>query len=1065
MNKEKLHYNSLLRRYMKNVRRLHSLRAANRNERRQNILAKHIERLLEKLQSLRLSLKRGVVASGIAIAATSMMPGSANAQSFGPIQTNPFGLTNVGGYGYSSPTLGDIDGDGDLDLISGVYEYEYDYNSGNYYYFGNFRYYENTGTNANPVFAASQTNPFGLAGIEQNETINPTFVDIDGDGDLDIMVNNQSGEFVFYENVGTLNAPAFAAPVTNPFSLLLNVVRGNSQPTFADLDNDGDLDLVIGSEFNNSGSNEILFYFENTGTVNAPVFAAPLENPFSLNPTGPFYEMNHAKLIDIDGDGDFDILVGTEYYDGDYNTPDGIFKYYENTGTASLPAFAAEVENPFGLTGPQRGFAFDVADIDNDGDLDIVAGEDGYYGNFFVWEGCTPTTSTINPTAICSYIAPSGAVYNTSGTFVDIIPNSTDCDSIITINLTVDPIAEQTFTDNAITICDNGPTTLQLSSSQNDVNYYLRNDLNDTIVDGPIAGNGSTVDFSTGNLTVNTTYNVYVEKLIPTKGLEFDDGNFSQKEVDCGSDPSVQISGTTITLEAWIYPTDWHNSLSSGNIINNEENSPDKGYMLRCGNNGQLGFTVGDGAWTDLLSPTGTLTLNTWQHVAATYDGTTMVLYVDGVEVASSNETVTIAQSSEPLIIGNYTGGGRPFLGSLDEVRIWSVGRSETEIVDNMNECLTGSETGLQAYYQFEDGTGSTTVSDQTANGNDGTLQNMDENTAWVNGSAVCSSCNLVLAETATVSISTPPTVSIPAGDEEICIGETVNITPSTGGTWMSSDAAVATITNAGEVNSLTAGTGDMTLTDGTTGCSNEPGTATITVNPDPTVTIPAGDEEICLGETVNITPSTGGTWVSSDATVATITNAGEVDGLSAGTADMTFTDGTTGCSNGSGTATITVNPALDVTVTNNTTSLTANAASATYQWLDCDDNNSVISGATSQTFTPTSNGNYAVEITENGCSDTSDCEVINTLGVDENAFGANINIYPNPTNGKVNVNLGKHASAVKMKLVSVQGQELLVQEVNDSSTTVDMSSYPQGVYILHLSSGDEQFFHRIIKN
>lgn len=905
MNRQKLLFNTLLIKYFKKVRRLNSLRAANRNERRQKILAKHIERLHAKLEGLKLSLQRGLVASSIAVGALVMMPEGAKAQSFGPMQTNPFSLSSVGAYGYSNPTLGDIDGDGDLDLISG--QYNYDSYLGTYE--GNFVYFENIGSDSNPIFAAPQTNPFGLNSVMQFNTIAPTLVDLDNDGDLDIIINNSYGDFLFYENIGSSTAPAFAAPVTNPFSLSLDAYSGNSQPTFADLDNDGDLDLVIGSNNSYSGS-PTLYYFENIGTASNPEFGPQQDNPFSLNPSGNGYTLYHPKLVDIDGDGDFDILAGVYYYDGDYNTPDGVFRYYENTGTASAPVFAPEVQNPFGLTGPQYGFGLDVVDIDNDGDLDIIAGADYFYeGDFFVWEGCIPTTSTVTTTEACQYIAPSGAVYDASGTYIDVIPNATNCDSIITINLTIEPITDIAFLDDVISICDNGPVELQLSSSQNDVQYYLRNDLNDTIIDGPITGDGNVINFTTGNLTTTTTYNVYAEKLVSTGGLAFDDGTFGSKEVDCGNNASVQISGTEITLEAWIYPTDWQNSLSSGNIINNEQNSPDNGYMLRCGNNGQLGLTLGNGAWTDLLSPTETLSLNTWQHVAATYDGSTMTLYVDGVEVASSNVTMIIGQSNQNLIIGNYTGGGRPFLGTIDEVRVWNVSRTENEIVDNMNECLTGSETGLQAYYQFEDGIGSTTVTDLTPNGNDGTLQNMDENTDWTSGSTVCGTCNIVMTQTATV----------------------------------------------------------------------------------------------------------------------------------------------------------TVNPPLDVTVTNNATSLTANLAGASYQWLDCDDNYSIINGETSQTFTPSANGNYAVEVTATGCTDTSACESISILNLEENDFASNIKIYPNPSKGNVNIDLGQN-KAVTMNLVSVEGKQVFEGNANGNLITLDISSYPQGIYILQITDGVNKSFHRIIK-
>lgn len=889
MNREKLLYNTLLRKYFKNLRRLHSLRAANKNERRQGILSKHIERLLEKLKSLQLSLKRSMVASTIAFGAVAMMPQTANAQSFDVMQTNPFGLQNVGGYGKSNPTLGDIDGDGDLDMISGQYDYDfYSYNG-----FGNFMYYENTGSNTNPSFAAPQTNPFGLTSVIQYEGIAPTLVDIDGDGDLDVILNNNNGDFLFYENTGSSTAPAFAAPLTNPFSLSLGLGRGNSQPSFADLDNDGDLDLIIGNDINSS-----LLYFENTGSINAPLFGAAQTNPFSINPVGGSGYLYHPKFIDLDGDGDFDILAGTNYNDYDYSTPDGVFMYFENTGTQSAPVFAAEVLNPFGLTGNQYSFGLDVADIDADGDLDIIAGEDYYYGgDFFVWEGCSPTTNTITTTDVCEYTAPSGAVYTASGTYTDVIPNATNCDSIITINLTVEPIADIAFTDDAITICDNEQATIQLSSSQNNVDYYLRNDLNDTIVDGPIVGDGGVVNFSTGNLTTSSTYNVYAENLVPTTGLFFDGG------FDFGDASGINIANSSFTIEFYAKRT------TTGNddyIVSQGTSNSNDGLHIGFRGSNQFTFAF----FGNDLNTTNTYTNNDWHHYAVTYDNTTgdRTIYIDGI-VEGTDNSASAFTGTGTFRIGTtmWTApfGSDAYEGNLDELRIWNTARSQTEINDNMKECLTGTETGLISYYQFEDGSG-LTVTDETANGNDFSIYN---NTEWSEGSSVCSTCNIEMTQTATV----------------------------------------------------------------------------------------------------------------------------------------------------------TVNPPLDITVTNDETVLTANLGNASYQWLDCDDNNSPITGETGETFTPSANGNYAVEITATGCTDTSACEAITILNLGENDFGANIKIYPNPSSGDVNIQLGQ-TKAVQIKLLSLEGREVFEDNVNTSNILLDVSTYPQGVYILRISDGQSESFHKIIK-
>ncbi len=88
----------------------------------------------------------------------------------------------------------------------------------------------------------SPFNPFGLTDVGTRSR--PALADLDDDGDLDALIGGNSGDTIFFENTGTATAPAFAAPQTNPSGLADGVSR--SSPAFADLDGDGDLDALIG---------------------------------------------------------------------------------------------------------------------------------------------------------------------------------------------------------------------------------------------------------------------------------------------------------------------------------------------------------------------------------------------------------------------------------------------------------------------------------------------------------------------------------------------------------------------------------------------------------------------------------------------------------------------------------------------------------------------------------------------------------------------------------------------------------------------------------------------------
>ena len=184
----------------------------------------------------------------------------------------------------------------------------------------------------------------------------PTFADLDDDGDLDALVGSGGGPLYYFENTGTASLPAFASAVANPFGLA--TVGNRSTPSFADLDADGDLDVMVG-EFHG-----VLNYFQNTGSASAPAFAAAVTNLF---PTNPGMSFTAPTFADLDADGDLDALVGVN---------DGNFQYFQNTGTASVPTFAGAVVDPFGLTAVGFDTMPSFADFDADGDFDVVAGAD-----------------------------------------------------------------------------------------------------------------------------------------------------------------------------------------------------------------------------------------------------------------------------------------------------------------------------------------------------------------------------------------------------------------------------------------------------------------------------------------------------------------------------------------------------------------------------------------------------------------------------------------------------------------------------------------------------------------
>lgn len=212
--------------------------------------------------------------------------------------------------------------------------------------------------------------------------------------------------------------------------------------------------------------------------------------------------------------------------------------------------------------------------------------------------------------------------------------------------------------------------------------------------------------------------------------LDFDG---TDDRVSCGNDTSVQITGKLLTLEAWVYPTSFKTNPWDCNVICKEDNSANYGYMLRVGGSGQLNFGMGNGTstWMERNSPSNVLVLNTWQHIAGTYDGTWMRLYVNGkvVDSASATSNISNTGASIQLTIGDHTGSyQRRFQGKIDEVRVWKACRTTSEIKSNMYNEFCGPQKGLRAYYKFNHGkagltnTTVNTLKDYSGYNNTGTL-------------------------------------------------------------------------------------------------------------------------------------------------------------------------------------------------------------------------------------------------------------------------------------------------------------------------------------------------------
>jgi hypothetical protein len=269
----------------------------------------------------------------------------------------------------------DLDSDGDFDILCewGV---------------ARMAWYRNDGSPGNPVFATVFTD---LADNNRNpispeRTNLPALTDIDCDGDPDLFLGRSSGSVTHYRHDGFQpdGRPVFQF-ITDRFEdiLIIGITKDNSAKHganalfFNDMDNDNDPDLIWGDFFSRS-----LYYLENIGTCQqAEIDTAAIVDGYPVNAPVWTSGFNVPSFCDIDGDNDADLFVtimGGVYYNGYEKLSN--FYFYRNTGNAQSAQFNLETRQFLdGIDFGQYSHPA-AADLDDDGDLDFIIGNESNPG-------------------------------------------------------------------------------------------------------------------------------------------------------------------------------------------------------------------------------------------------------------------------------------------------------------------------------------------------------------------------------------------------------------------------------------------------------------------------------------------------------------------------------------------------------------------------------------------------------------------------------------------------------------------------------------------------------------
>lgn len=213
----------------------------------------------------------------------------------------------------AAPAFFDYDGDGILDLVIGNYAYEQGPTGSR----SQLALFRNTGTNSSPAYTFI-TNDFASLSTYNKLSLAPTFGDLDGDGDADMLLGDLLGNILFFRNTAPAGQPASFTLVTD--NLLGQSIGGNVVPRLADLDRDGDLDLLIGERNGN------LNFYRNTGSSANHIFTLETSSFGGINVRNPQAAAGYAApfITDLDNNGRYDLLVGDI---------DGRIRYYRDIET------------------------------------------------------------------------------------------------------------------------------------------------------------------------------------------------------------------------------------------------------------------------------------------------------------------------------------------------------------------------------------------------------------------------------------------------------------------------------------------------------------------------------------------------------------------------------------------------------------------------------------------------------------------------------------------------------------------------------------------------------------
>lgn len=620
-----------------------------------------------------------------------------------------------------------------------------------------------------------------------------------------------------------------------------------------------------------------------------------------------------------------------------------------------------------------------------------------------------PVYNVSNPQSICqgdSY-SINGNTYTSSGTYVDVMSSILGCDSTVTTVLTVNPVYS---VNNPQTICTGNSYTI------NGNTYTASGTYTDILTS--TQGCDSTV---ITQLTVVNSFSVS-DAVSICQGDSYSIGTSTYTTAGTYTDvlTSTQGCDSIVTTTLTVNPT---YTISINPTICQGDS-----------------YTVGSSTYT---------ASGTYVDVLTSVNGcdSTITTVLTVIQPQTTNNPQAICQGDSYSIGGNT----------------YTVAGTYTDLLQNINGCDSTVITQLTVFPVYSVNNPVTICSGDTY-----TIGSNSYSTAgtYVDVLSSVNGCD----STVTTILSVNPVFSS-TNPQTICSGDSYSIggnTYTTAGTYTDVLQAV-------------------------NGCDSTV-TTILTVNQSYSVNNP---QIICQGDSYTIggnTYTTAGSYtnvfqtvngcdsiVNTQLTVRPVFNTNNPQTICAGesytingntyTTAGNYTDvfqAVNGCDSTVHTQ-LTVNSVtlnLSVGISSDGLTLTANQTNATYQWIDCGNNNVQISGATSQSFTPLQNGNYAVILTSTICdvSDTTLCYNVDNVGLAQMNSLSGFTLYPNPINDRLTIELSQDLSG-KLSIYNSNGQVVYTSDTTfGSKIEVDAADWSFGVYHIEFTSNGAVIHRKVVK-